>query len=204
MSFPFRPELRERFSAHLAAHDLVGVEHDARAAAVAVTVVERAGEAAFVITRRAEHLTRHAGQWALPGGRIDAGESPEEAARRELAEEVAAVVDADAVLGRLDDYVTRSGFVITPVVVWAPGVELVADPAEVAEIHRVPIAELDRPDSPRFISIPESERPVVQLPLVGTLIHAPTAAILYQFREVAVHGRTVRVAHLEQPVWAWR
>lgn len=204
MSFPFRPELRERLSAHLAAHDLVGVEHDARAAAVAVTVVERAGEAAFVITRRAEHLTRHAGQWALPGGRIDAGESPEEAARRELAEEVAAVVDADAVLGRLDDYVTRSGFVITPVVVWAPGVELVADPAEVAEIHRVPIAELDRPDSPRFISIPESERPVVQLPLVGTLIHAPTAAILYQFREVAVHGRTVRVAHLEQPVWAWR
>jgi mutator protein MutT len=204
MSLPFLPELRETMRAHLEAHEVLEADHELRGAAVAITVVDHAGEAAFVITRRAEHLTRHAGQWALPGGRIDPGETVEEAAIRELAEEVGAVVDHQAVLGRLDDYVTRSGFAITPVVVWAPDVELVADPQEVAEIHRVPLAELERADSPRFVTIPESERPVVQLPLVGTLIHAPTAAILFQFREVAVHGRTTRVAHLEQPVWAWQ
>jgi len=79
-----------------------------------------------------------------------------------------------------------------------------ANPAEVASIHRVPLRDLDRPGTPEFVSIPESDRPVIRYPLLGTTIHAPTAAVLYQFMEVAVHGRATRVAHLEQPVWAWR
>jgi len=78
-----------------------------------------------------------------------------------------------------------------------------ANPAEVEAIYRVQLAELGRPGSPEFVAIPESDQPVIRYPLLGTLIHAPTAAVMYQFIEVAVHGRATRVAHLEQPVWAW-
>lgn len=175
-----------------------------RAAAVAMTIVPKGTEAAFLLTQRPAHLANHPGQWALPGGRIEPGESPEEAALRELDEEVAVHLPADAVLGRLDDYITRSGFVITPIVVWGGEVEPVPNPSEVAEIYRIPLAELDRDDAPRLLTIPESDRPVIQMPLLGNFIHAPTAAVLYQFREVAIRGLATRVSHFEQPVWAWR
>ena len=88
---------------------------------------------------------------------------------------------------------------------WVDGdTEPVANPAEVASIHRISIRELTRSDSPRFVKIPESDRPVVQLPVGGDLIHAPTGAVLYQFRAVAFDGDDVRVDELEQPVFAWR
>jgi 8-oxo-dGTP pyrophosphatase MutT (NUDIX family) len=177
-----------------------------RPAAVAVTLCTDAdGVPSFLLTRRASRLRNHAGQWALPGGRVDDGESVEDAARRELAEELGVVVAAADVLGRLDDYQTRSGYVISPVVVWAgDNPTLVPNPGEVARAYMVPLSELDRPDAPRFVTIPESTRPVVQMPLLGHLIHAPTAAVLYQLREVVLHGRHTRVADLEQPVFAWR
>jgi 8-oxo-dGTP pyrophosphatase MutT (NUDIX family) len=199
------PKVRERFGINLERFERRALDPTGlRVAAVAVTLCTVDGVPSFVLTRRASKMRDHAGQWALPGGRKDEGETPEETARRELLEEVGLSVERDAVLGLLDDYVTRSGFVITPVVVWAgDDPVLVADPREVAAIYVLPLAQLDRPDSPRFVTIPESSRPVVQLPLVDTLIHAPTAAILYQMREVVVHGRSTRVAHLEQPVFAW-
>jgi 8-oxo-dGTP pyrophosphatase MutT (NUDIX family) len=176
-----------------------------RAAAVAlVLLADETGEAGLLITRRAASLRRHARQWALPGGRVDPGESPEHAALRELAEEVDLRLPPDAVLGLLDDYPTRSGFVITPVVVWGgAGATLTPNPAEVASVHHVPLRELEHPDIPKLVSIPESERPVIQLPILSTLVHAPTAAVVYQLREVVVHGRPTRVDHFEQPVWAW-
>ena len=163
------------------------------------------GRPCLLLTKRVAKLRAHSGQWALPGGRTDAGETAEVAALRELAEEVGLRRDASAILGALDDYPTRSGFVITPIVVWGgTDVVLHPNPDEVASVHRVPLTELDKPDVPRLISIPESDRPVIQLPLLGTLIHAPTAAVVYQAREVVVHGRDTRVSHFEQPVWAWR
>jgi 8-oxo-dGTP pyrophosphatase MutT (NUDIX family) len=165
-----------------------------------------AGGASFLLCRRAATLHRHGGQWALPGGRCDPGETAEDTALRELGEELGLHLHHHHVLGRLDDYVTRSGYVITPVVVWAEGdVELQPDPGEVAHVYRIGLHELQRPDSPRFVTIPESDRPVVQIALGRDLIHAPTGAVLLQFRWVALEGRAgERVDHLEQPVFAWK
>jgi 8-oxo-dGTP pyrophosphatase MutT (NUDIX family) len=174
------------------------------AASVAVCVVYQRDEPALLITRRAAGLRSHAGQWALPGGRRDAGESAEDAARRELREETGVDVAPGDVLGLLDDYVTRSGYLITPAVVWGgPVSESMRGPrSEVAEIHVIPLADLDVP--PRLVRIPQSTAPVIQLPLLGGYLHAPTAAIIYQFCQVALHAAMTRVAHYEQPVFAWK
>ena len=179
---------------------------DRRAAAVALAITcDDGGSACFLLTRRAVGLRAHGGQWALPGGRIDAGETPRDAALRELHEECGLRLSPDSVLGELDDYATRSGYVITPVLCWVEaGAALAPNPDEVAYVHHVPLEELDRPDVPRLREIPESPRPVIAVPLLGTFIHAPTAALLYQLREVAVWGRDTRVADYEQPVFAWR
>ncbi|HXC38750.1 MAG TPA: CoA pyrophosphatase [Burkholderiales bacterium] len=175
-------------------------------AAVCLAVIDDGhGDAALVLTRRTSHLSAHKGQFALPGGRIDAGETEVQAALREAHEEVGLRMDESAVLGRLDDFQTRSGYVMTPIVVWVEDSStLAANPREVAEIHRIQLGDLSHNNQPEFISIPESDRPVIRYPLVGTLIHAPTAALIYQFVEVALLGRNTRVAHLEQPVWAWK
>ena len=160
---------------------------------------------AFLLTRRAATLRAHAGQWALPGGRIDGGETPEQAALRELAEEVALVLPPSAVLGRLDDYATRSGYVITPVVVWAGDARTaVPNPAEVASVHRIPVSELLRADAPILNQVRGAAHPVLRMPLGTRWIAAPTAAFLYQFREVCLLGQPTRVAHFDQPRFAWK
>jgi len=172
-------------------------------AAVAVCLTGHAGRTAMLLTRRAARLRAHAGQWALPGGRLDAGETAVQGALREVREEIGLRLDEDAVLGVLDDYVTRSGYVMTPVVVWAGQMgELVGAEAEVAAVHQVPVTDLDV--EPRFITIPESDAPVIQLPLFGRFIHAPTAAVMHQFCQIACRGLVTRVARYEQPVFAWR
>ena len=207
MPLPFDETLRNRIAAHMA--EFPRREHDEprlRHAAVALTLLpDSDGAPSFVLTRRAAKLRAHTGQWALPGGRLDAGETPQEAALRELSEEVGLHLAESAVLGLLDDYPTRSGYCITPVVVWA-GAEahMEPNPDEVAAVFHVPLDELERPDVPQLRRIPESDRPVISIPLLGTHIHAPTAAILYQLREVCLRGEATRVAHYEQPVFAWK
>ena len=167
-----------------------------------------AGGAAFLLCRRASRLNSHSAQWALPGGRIDDGETVEEAALRELHEELGLKLGADSVLGLLDDYPTRSGYVITPVVLWGGAdPELIPSPDEVRAVYRIGLHALCREDSPRYVDIPESDRPVVQVPLGGDLIHAPTGAVLVQFRWVGIEGRSAddaRVDEMEQPVFAWK
>ena len=164
-----------------------------------------ADDAALLLTRRAAHLRQHAGQWALPGGRMDAGETPEQAALRELNEEVGLDLQPTHVLGCLDDYATRSGFVITPVVVWAGAVAALApNPDEVASIHRIPLAEFLRADAPMLDATAHSPHPVLCMPVGDSWIAAPTAAFLYQLREVCLLGRATRVAHFDQPQFAWK
>nr|WP_317628759.1 CoA pyrophosphatase [Gordonia hankookensis] len=176
---------------------------EARPAAVAIIIAERAGKQGIWLMKRPATMRRHAAQYALPGGRLDPGEDHVTAALRETQEEIGLDLGADSVLGMLDDYPTRSGFVITPVVCWADGeAEPTPSPDEVAQLFFVTLDELMV--EPRFLTIPESDRPVIQLPIVGALVHAPTAAVIYQFAEVVLRGRSTRVDGFEQPVFAWR
>ncbi len=181
-------------------------DSELKAAAVALVLCPNdRGDTSFVLTRRSSALRSHAGQWALPGGRLDAGENSVDAALRELKEEVGVDIEGRNVLGELDSFVTRSGFSISPVVCWCPEVpSFVPNPAEVDSIHLVPLAEFDTPKVPELRSIPESERLVLSLPLFGQHLHAPTAAIVYQFFELVFKENLIRVAHYEQPVFAWK
>jgi 8-oxo-dGTP pyrophosphatase MutT (NUDIX family) len=176
-------------------------------AAVAIVLVEAdeaADGTAFVLTRRASSLRSHRGQWALPGGRCDEGETPLAAALRELQEELGLALGPEHVLGLLDDYPTRSGYLITPVVLWSGSRAVITpSPDEVASVHRIALSHIERTDAFDFTAIPESTRRVIRFRLAGQLIHAPTAAMIYQFSEVLA-GRATRVAELEQPVFAWK
>ncbi|WP_153506504.1 NUDIX hydrolase [Cumulibacter manganitolerans] len=195
---------REQATARLAGFEpIIAPETGHRRAAVVLAIVENDGVQGIWLTKRQPTLRSHSGQWALPGGRLDDGETGEQAALRELHEEVGYAAHADDIVGRLDDYVTRSGYVMSPYVLWVgadPRYRVNAD--EVVWLFDIPFDELDV--EPNFLSIPESDRPVIQLPLLGRKVHAPTAAVMYQFREVVLRGRPTRVGHLEQPVFAWK
>jgi 8-oxo-dGTP pyrophosphatase MutT (NUDIX family) len=174
------------------------------AVVIALTKAESGAGSAFLLTRRAAGLRSHSAQWALPGGRCDPGETQAQAALRELHEELGVALGEADVLGLLDDYPTRSGYLITPVVVWvSTGAVLAPNPAEVASAHRVALSDIEQDDAFSFTTIPESTRRVIRFHFGRLNIHAPTAALIYQFREVLA-GRNTRVAELEQPVFAWK
>ena len=181
--------------------------NELKRSAVAIALypaTEAADDMAFLLTRRAAGLRAHRAQWALPGGRCDVGETQVQAALRELEEELGLALGVDAVLGLLDDYPTRSGYLITPVVVWVDTGQVIAvNAAEVASVHRVRLDLIEREEAFDFTAIPESTRRVIRFHYEARLIHAPTAAMIYQFREVLA-GRDTRVADLEQPVFAWK
>ena len=209
MNWPFEDATRRNIAARCAAFALMPASEPAPAlkrAAVAIALVEAeaSGGTALLLTRRAAGLRAHRSQWALPGGRCDAGETQPQAALRELHEELGLELGAGDVLGLLDDYPTRSGYLITPVVVWAAGNGVISpNPEEVASVHRIALDEIAAENAFSFTTIPESARRVIRFHHAGLFIHAPTAALIYQFREV-LDGRDTRVAELEQPVFAWK
>jgi 8-oxo-dGTP pyrophosphatase MutT (NUDIX family) len=195
---------RAAVAANLASFGRIGITRPGlRAASVAVCVLLQRDVPCLLITRRAAGLRNHSGQWALPGGSREPRESIKEAALRELREETGVAAGTGDVLATLDDYATRSGFLITPVVVWGGPVRgFVRQSSEVARIHVIPLADFDHP--PELLRIPESPAPVLCLALLGGYVYAPTAAVIHQFCQLALHGLTTRVAHFEQPVFAWR
>jgi 8-oxo-dGTP pyrophosphatase MutT (NUDIX family) len=209
MMQPFNDATRQSIAGRCAAfarlepRDRTGLKR----AAVAIALVDAgngSGGTALLLTLRASGLRAHSSQWALPGGRCDAGETPVMAALRELHEELGLELKPDDVLGQLDDYPTRSGYLITPVVAWAAdSAKLAPNPAEVRSVHRIALTDVEQPDAFDFVTIPQSERRVIRFRHAGQYIHAPTAALIYQFREVLA-GRDTRVAELEQPVFAWK
>ena len=204
---PFNDATRRNIAERCAAFTRLSDSEPAPAlkrAAVAIALTADAGETALLLTRRAASLRAHRAQWALPGGRCDAGETQAQAALRELHEELGLELSPDAVLGLLDDYPTRSGYLITPVVVWAENSGVIApSPQEVAAVHLIGLRMIEPAEAFDFVAIPESTRRVIRFHFEGRLIHAPTAAMIYQFREVLA-GRATRVADLEQPVFAWK
>ena len=213
--------LKDRILQNLSNFNSLPIEQEAsRQAAVAITIVEynndesvygmdiqgiQSSEAALILTRRASRMSNHAGQWALPGGRLDGDETPEEAALRELSEEVGLSLTEDYILGRLDDYVTHSGFVISPIVIWGgENCELTANPSEVAGIHRIPVIEFLREDAPFLEHDPATDDQILMMPVGYSWIASPTGAVLYQFREVTLLGRDTRVSHYKEPYFARR
>ena len=210
MTRPFDHTTRRNIAERCAAFARLPAREPALAlkpAAVAIALTEAddaAGGTAVLLTLRAAGLRAHSSQWALPGGRCDEGETPVEAALRELHEELGLELREANVLGLLDDYPTRSGYLITPVVAWADASAAIApNPEEVASVHRIALGDIERADAFDFTTIPESTRRVIRFRHAGQFIHAPTAALIYQFREVLA-GRDTRVAELEQPVFAWK
>lgn len=216
----YNDDLRQRIQANIDRFNYkANSSRGMRKAAVALTIVELeddpgvygmntsglpADHPALILTRRNSRLNSHAGQWALPGGRMDEGETAEQTALRELSEEVGLTLASEHVIGRLDDYTTRSGYIMTPVVIWGGAdVMLNPNPAEVHSIHRIPVDELLRKDAPLLDHMPELENPALMMPIGQSWIASPTGAILYQFREVAIKGLDTRVAHFEQPYFAW-
>ncbi len=159
--------LRQRIQANLRQFDARPAQDPSlRRAAVAITVTDVgpgtylpgiqdsddwSADAALLLTRRSAKLRNHPGQWAFPGGRVDPGETLIETALREMHEEVDVLLGSGHVLGVLDDFVTRSGFAMTPVIVWGgPNLRATPNPDEVASIHRIPLREFLRDDAPNI------------------------------------------------------
>jgi 8-oxo-dGTP pyrophosphatase MutT (NUDIX family) len=154
MPLPTRAEIAARLASHppieqlLTADDLEKQQRNAREpsrpAAVLLLIVNHPAEPTVLLTQRTTHLADHAGQIAFPGGRCDEGDcTPERTALREAEEEVGLESHRVEILGRLPEYLTSTGFSVTPVVGWAePPLTYRADPHEVADVFEVPLAFL--------------------------------------------------------------
>jgi 8-oxo-dGTP pyrophosphatase MutT (NUDIX family) len=158
-------------------------------AAVLVPLVSRPDGLSVLLTQRTPHLIHHGGQISFPGGRMESGDaSPEAAALRETEEEIGlkpALVD---LLGRLDDYVTVTGFHVVPVVgLLQPPLALIPDPFEVAEVFEVPLRfVMDPANHQRRSRITDQgvERFFYALPYEGRTIWGATAAMLVNLYEI--------------------
>ena len=161
-------------------------------AAVLVPIVVREGGLTLLLTQRTDHLYDHAGQVSFPGGRIDAEDSgPEAAALRETEEETGLPRDRVRLIGRLDTYLIRTGFEVTPVVgLVTPPFDLAPDSFEVAEVFEVPLDFfLDPNNCERHSRLFEGkDRHFYAFPYGDYYIWGATAGILINLAEVLSPG----------------
>ena len=159
-----------------------------RPAAVLVPVVDRAEGLTVLLTQRTQHLQNHAGQISFPGGRIEEQDRGAVAtALRETEEEIGLPRDFVTVIGRLDDYITGTGFVVAPIVglVRAP-YPVTPDPAEVAEVFEVPLAHFLEPANHKRETafFKGMQRSFYAMPYDGRYIWGATAAMLLNLYDV--------------------
>ena len=155
-----------------------------RSAAVLVPVVERDDQLTVLFTRRTAHLHDHAGQISFPGGRAEARESPLDTALRETEEEIGLARHHVEPLGELSEYVTVTGYRVTPVVgLVRPPFELAPDDFEVAEIFEVPLAFLLDPANHQRNSVVYEglQRHYYAMPYGPYYIWGATAGMLMNF-----------------------
>ena len=159
-----------------------------RPAAVLVPLIEHKSGWAVLLTQRTAHLSAHAGQISFPGGRIEAADADAVAAAlRETEEEVGLARANVSVVGRLDTYITGTGFEITPIVgIVAPPYTLTIDPYEVAEAFEVPLSYILDPRNHNRTERESAGRTRVffVLPYEGRNIWGATAGILVNLAEV--------------------
>lgn len=159
-----------------------------RPAAVLVPLIDRSEGMSVLLTQRTAHLTAHAGQIAFPGGRLEP-EDPDAvaAALRETEEEIGLARDHVSLIGRLDTYVTGTGFEITPVVgIVSPPFALTIDPFEVADVFEVPLPFVIDPINHRRTEriFEERRRVFFVLPFENRNIWGATAGMLVNLAEV--------------------
>ncbi len=177
-------------------HDLnpdVALPERLRPAAVLIGFQERPAGVEIVLTRRAAHLTAHAGQISFPGGRCDVTDRDRvETALRESEEEIGLDVSAVSPLGRLDTYVTRTGFEIVPVVGWlSPDFVPKITSEEVAEVFTIPADLILRDDYPKRHgrTFQGRERTYYAFPHREWYIWGATAGMLVNLRDVLITGQ---------------
>ena len=194
-------ELRNRISANLQRFERKAGGGQT-AAAVAVVVMHGRQSHCVPVFQRSLALSRHAGQMALPGGRMHEGESPADCAIREAEEELGLALTPQDMLGALDDFDTRSGFTITPLVFWSEAglSALKPSPQEVFRIFLLDLAVL----RDTVAAAAEGASAAFSLRFPEFDMFAPTAAMLFQFTQVALNGRECRVADFYQPPFTHR
>jgi 8-oxo-dGTP pyrophosphatase MutT (NUDIX family) len=193
---------RVTISMNMSRFDRIEAASGVSPAAVAILLMQSPRELCIPMLQRPTTMSRHAGQMALPGGRSDAGESAEDCAIREVNEELGLTVEHRDILGKLDDFTTRSGFTITPVVVWSEANPPALRPSQ-AEVRRLFVVGSEELRQAVAASTPGASA-AFSLRFREVEVFAPTAAILYQFSEVALDGRSCRVADFYQPPFTHR
>jgi 8-oxo-dGTP pyrophosphatase MutT (NUDIX family) len=159
-----------------------------RPAAVLVPLIDRADGMSVLLTQRTAHLSAHAGQISFPGGRIEATDrDATEAALRETEEEVGLTRDHVTMIGRLDTYVTGTGFEVTPMVgIVSVPFPLSLDPFEVAEAFEVPLSFVLDPSNHRRMTraLDQRTRVFFVLEYENRYIWGATAGMLVNLAEV--------------------
>ncbi len=170
MSFTICDELQQQITDNISRLDRISIEgnESLRQAAVAIVLTSAPDrdEACILLTRRPVTLKRHSGQYALPGGKLDPGEDALQAGLREMEEEIGLTLAPSNLMGMLDDFGSRSGFCITPLVFWA-GAHVALEPApdEVEVVFHIPLEELNDSRIPQMMDVEGTQSPVFCAPL---------------------------------------